>query len=213
MRVGLHSAGVLVVTLSVVGCGGGGGGGGIDDNGSGMSRAEAEGLAKQLSAVSAGAAGGAQGAVGGGALGAAARSPEPDSAVQCTPDYSSCTYNIDTSYTNNCTAGGTIHATGNFSGTMSSSGTGMFQLQITETLTDWQCIPGYVIEGDPYISLTGTFSYVNGNPGTNQSLTMSGGFKWNGGSCQIRLTTLLNSSGGWTTTGSVCGYPVAVSST
>jgi hypothetical protein len=218
MRVVSNSAGVLTAViaaaLALAGCGGTSS---SSDNGSGMSQAAAEGLATQLSTASAGAANSAQSSARLTAAGSGQSSllvePRGADSVQCTADYSSCTYDIDTSYTNNCTAGGSIHATGNLTGTMNSSGTGMLQIQITETITDWQCISGYVINGDPDISLTGTFSYVNGNPGTNQSMTISGGFKWGSGSCQIHLSTLLNASGGWTTTGTVCGYTVAISST
>ena len=37
-------------------------------------------------------------------------------------------------------------------------------ISATETISDWMCLPPLVINGDPYISLTGTFSFMNGRP-------------------------------------------------
>jgi hypothetical protein len=198
-------AGALGLLVAMVtGCGG------VDSdssNGGGMSQAEAQAFSEQLSRAAAGAMLNGQST----SSQALARRNGLTS-VQCTPDYSSCTYDIDVSYRVNCTAGGAINLTGNLTGSMNSSGTGLLQIQVTETIADWQCISDYVINGDPYISLAGQFSYVNGQPSTSQTLTISGGFKWGTSaaeSCQIHLTANFGSSNSGTVSGTVCGRSVS----
>ncbi len=179
------------------------------DGGSGMSQAEAQAFAGQLSQASAGGALSAHLLQGSGTSALTAS----NNVVSCTQS-GSCTINESISYGVNCTSGGRIGLTGSLTGSMNSSGTGMLQLQITETITDWKCISNYVVNGDPYLSLVGQFSYVNGSPGTAQSLTLTGGFKWGSSSsesCQIYLTTNFGSSGHGTTSGTVCGYSVSAS--
>lgn len=201
----------LFFALSLASCGGGG----SDDSGTGgMSQGEAEAFSAQISRAAAYASP------------RMAYTEAPDSepalpevtetrdlledrSVQCTQ--TSCTIYQPFSATTNCTAGGRIVVSGDISGTMNSSGTGLIQIQATETITDWRCITGHVINGDPYISLTGTFSYVNGSPGTQQTVSLSGGFKWGttaAQSCQIQLRTNFNSNGQGTTSGVVCGRTV-----
>lgn len=130
--------------------------------------------------------------------------------VQCSQDGSTCTYDIPLSYRLNCTAGGRIEVSGSLTGT-TSDGSGLLQIGATETISDWECVTGYVINGDPYISLAGTFSFLNGVPSTQQSMTISGGFKWGltaAESCQISLSINFGSGGSGTVTGTVCGYTV-----
>jgi hypothetical protein len=133
--------------------------------------------------------------------------------VQCNTETGTCTYNIPLSWSQNCTAGGRIGVTGSITGT-TTDGSGFLQIGATETITDWQCITGYIINGDPYISLSGTFSFLGGAPATQQSMTISGGFKWGttaAESCQISLSINFSSDGGGTMTGTVCGYSVSAS--
>ncbi len=131
--------------------------------------------------------------------------------VSCTP--TSCVINQAISASRTCTAGGAIRVTGNINGTINSTGTGLIQISATETITDWACLPPLLVNGDPYISLVGTFSFVNGAPGTQQHVGISGGVKWTGdgaGSCQIQLSTDFARNGTGHTTGTVCGHAIDV---
>jgi hypothetical protein len=133
--------------------------------------------------------------------------------VQCNPDTGTCTYYIPLSYTSNCTVGGRIEVSGDISGT-TTDGSGYLTISATETITDWECITGFIINGDPYITLSGTFSFLNGQPATQQTMTISGGFEWGSTaaeSCQISLTINYNSDGGATMSGTICGYSVSAS--
>ena len=116
--------------------------------------------------------------------------------------------NQPVSYTLTCTAGGNMKASGSITGSISDTGTGVISLGIPITITDWGCEPPLIINGDPYISITGTFSFLNGTPSTQQHLGISGGFKSATQSCQILLDTNFNTTGGGHTSGTVCGYSV-----
>jgi hypothetical protein len=193
---------VLLVAAAVTstGCG-------LPGTGSGMSEDEAQVFAQQLSRAAAGGALSAQlqSSPGSNALSASRE------AVSCTQDGSSCTFNESVAYTVNCTAGGHIGLTGNLSGTMNSSGTGMLLIQVTETLTDWACTGDHVVNGDPYLSLAGHFSYMNGQPSTAQTMSLSGGFKTASQSCQVNLTINFGNTGHGTISGTLCGYGVNAS--
>ena len=194
----------IAIAASGASCGSSSSSGG---NGSDMSESQAIAFSEQLSGVATNAMNNISAQV--------IKGLEADAfkSVQCSPDGSTCTYNIDFSYGQNCTAGGRIAVTGNLSGT-TSNGSGFLQISAQETITDWQCITGYIINGDPYISLTGTFTFLNGAPSTQQSMSISGGFKWGTSaeeSCQIQLSINFNANGGGTITGSVCGYTVNAS--
>ena len=194
----------IAIAASLAGCGSGSSSGG---NGGGMSESQAIAFSEQLSGVATNAMNNMSAQVIKGFEDEALKS------VQCSPDGSTCTYNIDVSYGQNCTAGGRIQVTGNLSGT-TSNGSGFLQISAQETITDWQCISGYIINGDPYISLTGTFSFLNNQPATQQSMSINGGFKWGTTaeeSCQIQLSINFNASGSGTITGTVCGYAVNAS--
>lgn len=143
------------------------------------------------------------------------QSSRPLQFVQCTQP--SCTINQAVSSTTNCTPQGSIQVTGNISGTIDINGNGTLQVQATETLTDWSCITSYLIEGDPNISLTGQFSFVNGTPAAAQTMALSGGFTWAttgappvvSGSCAIDLTASYQANNGHgILSGIVCGYTV-----
>ena len=114
-------------------------------------------------------------------------------------------------YRVNCTAGGRIEVSGTVSGNIDNNGSGALFMQMTETITDWNCIGGFVINGDPYISVTGTFTFLNGAPATQQTMHMGGGFKWGTAankSCQLSLTTLFSQNGHGTVSGTACGEAV-----
>jgi hypothetical protein len=121
--------------------------------------------------------------------------------------------NVSVAQRTNCTAGGYINVTGGMTGSISDTGTGVLLMQITETINDWQCIGGFTVNGDPYLTATGTFSFLSGALSSAATMSLSGGFKWTGngsGSCQIALTTLINNNGTGHTSGQVCGQQVDV---
>ncbi len=126
---------------------------------------------------------------------------------------------ISYSHTESCPLFGRIGVTGSVSGSIDSeTGDGVLWLQVTETLTDCTFSSSnddLVINGSPSLTLTGNFSFLQGAPATQQSLTLSGGFRWDfdaGGSgfCALNLTFNLATAGSGTTTvsGTVCGRQV-----
>jgi len=132
-------------------------------------------------------------------------------AVSCTA--TSCVINQALAATRTCTSGGSMKVTGNINGTINNTGSGIIQISATETITDWSCQTPLIINGDPYISLTGTFSFLNGAPATQQHIGIHGGIKLGTSaaqSCQVSLDTNFNRDGTGHTTGSVCGNSVDV---
>ncbi|MEI6456925.1 MAG: hypothetical protein WCO93_11605 [bacterium] len=105
--------------------------------------------------------------------------------------------------------GGYIHVTGSVTGSITLNDqtgaliSGIIQLAFTETINDFAFKSNggtYVMNGDPYISLTGTFTLVPGGLfGTASSMQIGGGVKVNGPnfnrSVNIQLTIIINSNG------------------
>lgn len=124
---------------------------------------------------------------------------------------SSAMVNASTTWTTTCTAGGQITVNASLSGSLSDdTGTGVISASATETITDWACVSGKIMNGDPYISAVGTFSFMNWQPSTQQSVSISGGVKWGAlatESCQISLTINLPTATSSTSSvsGTVCG--------
>ena len=126
--------------------------------------------------------------------------------------------NFNYSHTESCPLFGRIGVTGRMSGSIETdTGSGVLWLQITETLTDctFDTTNGdLVVNGSPSITLTGNFTFLNNQPATQQSLTLSGGFRWqfddgNSRFCALNLTMNISYGGGATTvSGTVCGNPV-----
>lgn len=133
------------------------------------------------------------------------------------PEQVAVNQSIDYRYT--CTTSGNIHVLGSLTGSISDTGSGLISLGITETLSDCRSRTtsgGWLeLNGAPYLSLTGTFSFLNWAPATQQSMSMGGAFMWafdtgQSGTCQIQLSILFNSAtGDGSVTGTVCGYPIA----
>lgn len=123
--------------------------------------------------------------------------------------------NINVNSRTTCTAGGYITVLGGLTGSINSCGTGIMQLQLIESIVDWRCVGGWVVNGDPYISLVATFTFLNGSPATRQDMTINGGFKWGTSaaeSCQIHLNTNFDlNAGSSRTTGTICGRSVDLS--
>jgi len=119
--------------------------------------------------------------------------------------------NVNVQTRTNCTAGGYIEVAGSMTGSISDQGTGALLLQVLETISDWRCVGSYVVNGDPYISAAGTFSFLNGNLSEPASISVGGGFKWGGTaaqSCQMQMTVLAYSNGTGRYSGTVCNHAV-----
>jgi hypothetical protein len=195
----------IAMAASWAGCGSGSSSDG--GNGSGMSESEAVALSEQLSGVATNAMNNISAQV------IKGLEAETFKDVQCNPDTRTCTYYLPFSWRQNCTAGGRIEVSGSLEGT-TTDGSGYLSMSAQETITDWQCIGNYIINGDPYISLTGTFTWMNDQPATQQTMSINGGFKWGTTaeeSCQIHLAINFSANGSGTITGTVCGYTVNAS--
>ena len=127
------------------------------------------------------------------------------------PAASATLVNVSVSQRTNCTSGGYINVTGSMTGSLDNNGTGVLSLQVTETINGWQCIGGYTVDGAPYLSAAGTFSFLNGQQATAASISFGGGFQWTGngsGTCNVQMTMLFNPDGTGHLSGTACNYPV-----
>lgn len=196
----LAALGILAL---VPGCGGSDGGSAAT---TGLSASQAEYMARWVS----------QAATGSLNRTASLRAaPEPGTLHAFQAGMASVMVNQSATYTLNCESGGRITASANVTGSINDdTGTGVLLISATETISDWRCLPPFVINGDPYISLSGTFSFMNWAPATQQHIGIAGGFKWGTGSadsCQIHLDTNFGSNGSGRTTGTVCSHPIDIS--
>jgi hypothetical protein len=129
---------------------------------------------------------------------------------------STCTLNGNTEICNvsatvNCSGGGTIAVSGDFTGTFSSdSGT----LDSDITLTPTNCAvtgTGLTLNGDPNVMLGGQFVYTDSGPTFPLTLTETGGISYGpnpSGSCKVNVTYSVNSLTSCTITGTICGQSV-----
>lgn len=127
------------------------------------------------------------------------------------PRISATLVNVSVQQRTTCTAGGYISVTGSMTGSISNTGTGVLFLQVTETINSWACIGGFVMDGDPYLSAAGSFSFLNGQQSSAASISFGGGFRWTGnggGSCQLNLTMLFYPDGTGHLSGVACGMGV-----
>ena len=119
--------------------------------------------------------------------------------------------NVSVKQRTNCTAGGYIEVSGTMTGNISDQGSGVLQLQVLETISDWRCIGNHVINGDPYISAAGTFTFLNGVMGEPAQVSIGGAFKWGnatGQGCNMQLTILMYRNGTGRVSGQTCGHIV-----
>jgi hypothetical protein len=187
---------------------GGGGGDDDDDDSNNMSQDEALYFAREFNDVLDEAVNAANtSATAASSQGIASQQIGSES-VQCTE--TSCTFNVPISYTVNCTSGGSIQVLGDLTGTIT-NGTGLLQIEVTETISDWKCYGDYTVNGDPYISITGTFSFVNYALSSQHQIYITGAYKWGTGSdetCPIYLTIDIDEDGTGSMTGTMCGYAI-----
>ena len=166
----------------------------------GFSQGEAEAFAEQVGTAFAN-----------GMAGAAPVAAFPASPAGLSP--AAVPVNVQLRQRTNCTAGGHIEVSGNMTGSIDQNGSGALFLQVLETITDWRCVGGRVINGDPYLSAAGTFTFLNGAQSGTASLSFGGAFKWTGagaGSCSLTLTALFHPDHTGRLSGVVCGRSVNV---
>jgi hypothetical protein len=107
---------------------------------------------------------------------------------------------------------GTISVTGDVDGTVSGSGAGSLNAQITITPTDC-LVSNLTINGAPSIQVTGQINFTAGEtPVFPVTFTETGGISYGpnpSGSCQVNATYTISSSLACTVSGTVCGQPVS----
>jgi len=130
--------------------------------------------------------------------------------VSC--NQNSCVFSQQYNTTDACQYGGTSGFAGDVNGTISSSGTGSIQFQLDETFTNCVPVSGYSVNGAPEVTITGTFTFNNGSISFPLQILAGGAVMVNGDTCNINLTTLAESDGSSTTTGTLCGQSVNLSS-
>jgi len=237
----MMAMGFMSILLFLIGCGGGGGEGGGSTTASGPSKAQAEAISRQISNASIYGVSNMRAAVSGAqnlqdksldcelwdpnSPVALEKQVPQDKPVESSQGASAqgelkaeCVNTLINESVNsrtNCTAGGYITVVGGMTGTVNSCGSAYLSIQLTESIVNWQCIGGWIVNGDPNLSLVATFTFLNGAPATRQDMTISGGFSWTGtssGSCQVYLHTNFDlNNGSSTTTGTVCGHPISIS--
>jgi len=124
--------------------------------------------------------------------------------------------NVQYSSTHSCPVGGRAGANGSITGSIDNdTGDGVLWLQIIFTYTDCTFSVGtrnLTINGNPSLTLTGTFTFLGGQPATQQTLSLSGALSTSIISfCAISLTMNVVTAGNGTTTvsGTVCGRQVS----
>lgn len=137
--------------------------------------------------------------------------PVPNtSAVTCVSSANgeSCTWPISTNFS--CPGGGTMAVSGDLSGTLSNTGSGSAQAQITADPASCS-VNGVVLNGDPSITVAGQANISNYAPVWPVTGTETGGVTFGpnpSGSCQLNLTFSVNESLNCTVTGTACGQTV-----
>jgi len=109
-----------------------------------------------------------------------------------------------------CPGGGTIAVAGNVDGTLDNSGDGSIQSQLTITPTNCS-VDKLVINGDPSITVDGTFNFAANAPAFPITLTETGGISYGpnpSGSCQLNVTYTVSSQTSCAISGTVCGQAV-----
>ena len=113
-----------------------------------------------------------------------------------------------------CPAGGNIGVNGSLTGSFDSeTGSGSAWLQVLGTYTDCGLTAAgvaYVANGDPYLTITGAFTWLGGVPATQQTIRIGGALSINGRFCAINLTILYATAGSSSSSisGTVCGVSV-----
>lgn len=120
----------------------------------------------------------------------------------------SCTWPISTTFS--CPGGGTMAVSGNLSGTLSNTGNGSAQAQITADPASCS-VNGIVLNGYPSIAVGGQVNIANNAPVWPVTGTESGGVTFGpnpSGTCKFNLTYSVNANISCTVTGTACGQNV-----
>lgn len=136
-----------------------------------------------------------------------------DQSSPCTPTSTGQNCDITISDSVACSGGGTISVSGDIKGSISSSGGGSIQTQIT--VTPASCaVPNsnLVINGDPSVSVDSQINFTQSAIAYPITFAETGGIAYGpkpSGSCQINVTSTINSATSCTITGTVCGRSVS----
>ena len=199
---------VVGLALLMIGCGGSSS---MNHN---LTPAQAQSVA---TAVSSGVAQAMIGALGAGVIdpvpGAVHRiDPTPNASMPtCTSSASgeSCNWPISTTFS--CAGGGTMAVSGNLSGSLSNTGNGSAQAQITADPAGCS-VNGIVLNGDPSVTVAGQANIANYAPVWPVTGSEKGGVTFGpnpSGNCQLNLTFTVNASRSCTVTGTACGQTVS----
>jgi hypothetical protein len=131
--------------------------------------------------------------------------------INATCNQNSCVLSGQFNTTDACQFGGTTGFAGDVNGSVNSSGTGSIQFQLDETFSNCVPVSGYTVNGAPEVSIAGTFTFSNGVVSFPLQVLAGGAVTINGTTCNVNLTTLVESNGSGTTTGTLCGQAVNIS--
>lgn len=112
-----------------------------------------------------------------------------------------------------CSGGGTIAVAGDVAGTLNSNGGGSIQTALT--ITPASCSVSnstLLINGDPSVSVDSQINFTQSAPAYPITFTETGGISYGpkpSGSCQMNVTSTINSATSCTITGTVCGKSVS----
>lgn len=123
----------------------------------------------------------------------------------------SCVVSDQFNTTQACQFGGSTGLSGDISGSINNSGTGGFQFQVDETFTNCSPASGYTVNGAPEVTVAGSINFNGGVVSFPLQFEAGGAVTINGNTCNIDLTTLAQSDGSSTTTGTLCGQAVNTS--
>lgn len=123
----------------------------------------------------------------------------------------SCTFSDDINTTAPCKVSGTTGFVGSISGSVNGSGFGSFSFGTDTTFTDCVDVAGYTINGAPEVTTAGTFTFQNFNLNFPLNIDIGGGFMINNVTCNVLMSSVINSDGSSTTSGTLCGQSVSFS--
>jgi len=108
-----------------------------------------------------------------------------------------------------CAGGGSAGLAGDLNSNVGAGGTGSYSLDLMTTFTDCNLGTGLVLNSAPYLSTTGTVSFLGGGLAAG-TVTFSGAVAVGVDTCNIDVAVQLTSTPNRSprTTGTICGYAV-----